>query len=346
MTIFLFLKKKEIRPMPLQITTPTKLIVFSAIVVAALIFIASFFYLGYVSTPFDPTDRELACYSARYPELNLGSDISAARQHWFKIGALEGRIPHCPRPFDPDNMPQQLSDDQARQYMDGYTDLQRTFKGDLEAVKKHWMTIGFYEGRVISQAWRNDMPRKLFLLTNTNGLSRQGCKPDAAGKLVCTGGMEAFDVEHLGDDNLALKATTGYCGDSGDGSVFCNNKTIGNGEKFKYQKLGMGKVTLRSGLTEKYCDGTTGPFVCTGPNPVAFDFFQRLPAAANNANIRSKPFPPATTYVPLPPPTPSAPTTTTAPATAPPTVVTPLPAPVPVVSDTYFGYIFNFFRRR
>ena len=322
--------------MPLQITTTTKLAVLGAIVVAALIFIASF-YLGYVSTPFDPTDRELACYSARYPELNLGGDISLARQHWFKVGALEGRIPHCPRPFDPENMPQQLSDAQARQYMEGYTDLQRTFKGDLEGVKKHWLATGFYEGRAISQAWRNDLPRKLFLLTNTSR-SRLGCKPDAAGKLVCNGGMEAFDVEHLGDDTLALKATTGYCGDSGDGSVSCNEKTIGNSERFTYQKIGMGKVTLRSGLAEKYCDGSTGPFVCTGNNPTAFDYFQRVPAAVNNANIRSKPFPPATTYVPIPPPTPETPVVTTTPT------VTPIPPPVPVVEDTWFNWFFGFIR--
>lgn len=323
-----------------QIATTTKIAaVFAAIVAAALIIYVISLYVGFVSTPFDPTDRELACYSERYPELNLGGDISAARQHWFKIGALEGRIPHCPRPFDPNNMPQQLNDAQARQYMEGYTDLQRTFKGDLEAVKKHWLATGFYEGRVISQAWRNDMPLKLFLLTNTGGLSRQGCKPDASGKLVCNGGLEAFDVEHLGDDNLALNSTTGYCGDSGDGSVLCNNKTIGPGEKFKYQKIGLGKVTLRSGLTEKYCDGSTGPFVCTGENPVAFDYFQRLPAAASNANIRSKPFPPATTYVPVPPPAPETPVTTT-----PPTLVTPIPPPVPVVEDTWLNWFFGFLR--
>ena len=81
--------------------TKISLAALAAIAVAALILY--FLFLGFVSTPFDPTDRELACYSERYPELNLGGDISAARQHWFKVGALEGRIPHCPRPFDPEN---------------------------------------------------------------------------------------------------------------------------------------------------------------------------------------------------------------------------------------------------
>jgi hypothetical protein len=93
--------------MPFQ---STKFLTIGVMVAMAALFIYmySLQFLGYVSTPFDPTDRELVCYMDRYPELkeSFGGDIALARQHWYKVGALEGRVPHCPRPYDAENMPQ------------------------------------------------------------------------------------------------------------------------------------------------------------------------------------------------------------------------------------------------
>jgi len=53
---------------------------FVVVVLVLVTIVILYHFLGYVSTPFDPMDRELVCYSNRYPELNLGGNISLARQ--------------------------------------------------------------------------------------------------------------------------------------------------------------------------------------------------------------------------------------------------------------------------
>ena len=297
------------------------------LVLAALLAIYSIyklFALGEVSTPLDPTDRELVCYMDRYLDLKAAfkGDINLARQHWYKTGALEGRIPHCPRTIDPTktNAPP-LTDREARQYLLTYTDLQRLYGQDnLEAARAHWKTKGFQEGRVASQGWSSDLPSKFFLM----GSRREGCKPDAYGLLKCQGQLSSFAAKHHGNDVVSLTSDNNkFCGDTPNGQVACTSSTMGAGEMFTYQKIGQSKITLRSGLTGQYCRTDEGQVVCDTDQPSAFQFVMTTPPSATNANTRSKPFPPPTTWVePPPPPPPAAPT-------APPV---PIPATPPVTA--------------
>ena len=265
----------------------------------------SLYRVGYVSTPVDPTDRELGCYMARYPDLNAAfkGDVTLARQHWYKTGALEGRIPHCPRNIDPTMNAPPLSDKEARQYLMTYTDLQRVYgKDNLEGARAHWQSHGFREGRVTSQGWNSDLPSKLFLM----GSRREGCKPDAYGKLKCQGQLESLAVKHLGDEVISLTTSDNkYCGDSPNGQgVVCTSSMMGPGEMFTYQKIGQSKITLRSGLTQKYCRNNEGQVLCDADDPFPFQFAMTSPPSASNSNTRSKAFPPPTTWVEPPPPPP------------------------------------------
>ncbi len=305
---------------------------------AAAVLFCIFFYvqilpnLGYVSTPVDPTDRELVCYMNRYPELKaeFQGDIARARQHWYKVGALEGRVPHCPRLFDPSrNAAPPLTDREARQYLQTYTDLIRLYgKDNVAAARTHWQQYGFAEGRVASQAWTSDLPSQLFLLSGPG----QGCQPDAYGRLRCQGAMKAFAVKHLGDDVISLSSDNKVCGDTPDGQgVTCTSSTTGPAEMFTYQKMGQNKLTLKSGLTQRYCRNDQGQVVCDSEDPAAFQFYMRSLPKPDNTNVRTKPWPPATTWVAPPPPVPVAPavpvgpTTTTTTATTTSTSVQPTP---------------------
>ena len=44
-----------------------------------------------------PSTDDLACYSARYPDLAAayGQDTAALRRHWNEYGKSEGRDPYC-----------------------------------------------------------------------------------------------------------------------------------------------------------------------------------------------------------------------------------------------------------
>ena len=301
--------------------------------------------VGYVSTPIDPTDRELVCYMERYPDLKaaFNGDIDLARQHWYKIGALEGRIPHCPRNVKPSKMDvPPLTDAEAQQYLLTYTDLQRTYgRNNLQGARDHWQNFGFKEGRIAPQGWNSDLPSKMFLM----GSRREGCKPDASDRLRCEGQVSSFNVQHQGDDVISLTAssTGNVCGDTSTGQgVVCKSTTVGPAERFTYQKIGLRKITLRSGLTQRYCRNNAGQVLCDSDDPSAFEYAMTSPPSAGNTNTRTKPFPPPTTWVPppIPPPTPpppppppaSASTTTTTTSTSTTTTTTPTP-PTPVVEE-------------
>jgi hypothetical protein len=290
--------------------------------VALAYIIGLFGRLKEVSTPIDPTPKELACYLENYPDLQeqFGTDITKAREHWYAKGALEGRVPHCPRT---DGLtPKPLTDEQALQYLHTYLDLQRMYgKNDLEAAKKHWLEIGYLEGRVVPQAWTSDLPSSIFMISGQTN-KRCGAQP-GTGKLVCGDKMDTFNLRHLGDDRLALQTGTKYCGDKTQ-QVLCTQNEVGPGESFVYQKVGQNKFTLRSGVSNLYCaDNNMGSVVCDRQNPDHFQFYRLPPppgavAGEINTNTRSKPFPP--TLVTPPPPR------------KPMQIVKPLPPPPPLPS--------------
>ena len=68
-----------------------------------------------------------------------------------------------------------LSDDQARAYLNNYTDLQEAFGDDLRQAKQHWNFNGINEGRTfaagntILRIWRNSSDKKGYIeLVKTN----------------------------------------------------------------------------------------------------------------------------------------------------------------------------------
>lgn len=272
---------------------------FVCVLALLLVYIVQTYFLKEVSTPIDPTPKELACYLENYPDLQeqFKGDINKAREHWYAKGALEGRVPHCPRT---DGLtPAPLTDEQARQYLNTYLDLQRMYGNtNVEAAKKHWVDIGYLEGRVVPQAWTSDMPSRIYLLS---GQSNKRCGVDTTGRLACGNRMDVFQLKNIGDDRLTLQTGGKFCGDHNQ-QVVCTQPSVGPNETFTYQKVGQTKLTLRSGVSNLYCaENDMGQVVCDRSRPDHFQYYRIPPerGVESNVNTRTKPYPPS---LPTPPP--------------------------------------------
>tara|TARA_B100000035_G_scaffold314151_1_gene329616 strand:- start:2099 stop:2776 length:678 start_codon:yes stop_codon:yes gene_type:complete len=87
-------------------------------------------------------DREAQCYLNRYPELKdyFGNDLENAKKHWQRFGCTptEKRIFVCPTK----KCRKTLSDEEARCYLNRYTDLELLYGEDLDKAKADYKWFG------------------------------------------------------------------------------------------------------------------------------------------------------------------------------------------------------------
>jgi hypothetical protein len=105
------------------------------------------FYDLFVKQGTDPcsyelNDEEAKCYLDRYPELKdyFGENLKAAKQHWSRFGCTprEARVFVCPK----GKCLKPLTDDEARCYLNRYSDLQTIYGEDLDKAKADYKWFG------------------------------------------------------------------------------------------------------------------------------------------------------------------------------------------------------------
>lgn len=88
------------------------------------------------------TDKEANCYLDRYPDLKdvFGDDLKKAKLHWKNIGCKprESRIFECPSK----KCLKTLTDEDARCYLNNYSDLKDVYGDDLDSAKTDWKYFG------------------------------------------------------------------------------------------------------------------------------------------------------------------------------------------------------------
>ena len=107
-----------------------------------------------------PADRELLGKQNISNWSETKNIIEAAKKHWRYV------VEQKPNELDTRFY---LSDDQARAYLNNYTDLQEAFGNDLVQAKRHWNYNGINEGRTFAAGnsllhiYRNDVDKKGYI---------------------------------------------------------------------------------------------------------------------------------------------------------------------------------------
>ena len=219
------------------------------------------------------TDGEARCYLARYPELQqvFGSNLQDAKKHYLDIGFKEGRSAACP-----------LTDAEAGRYLISYADLRARIK-TVAAAKQHWIQAGWREGRRVPNVPPVPQGKTVMIsgIANNKICTVNDNKLVACNRGIMEGNAQAFLVEKVGDDEVALKSvkTGQYCSDNGSQRVVCDRPVVGPWEKFKFLWMsGNGPLmALRGGKDGKFCTDENSGMICNKTNTGLLELYKWKP---------------------------------------------------------------------
>jgi hypothetical protein len=236
--------------------------------------------LGIVSTYVDPTDEELRCYLARYPELQqqFGTNLALARQHWFKEGVAQGRLTSCPRTTIG-------TDAEARCYLERYADLRAAFGNDVARAREHYRVHGFREGRTAACPLTDQEALRYLIGNNDLLLTFKGDLESIKNHWIQKGWREGKKWAPPGWLPYHMQGgTIGFrggregkgCATTSDDTLACNYPEEEMLEVLILDKPH--KIALRSLTTNKYCQDDGSKIVCNRDTigPLETFIYQRI----------------------------------------------------------------------
>jgi len=226
-------------------------------------------------TPVDVSDEDLECYMQRsaVARTQAKGNVNRARMLWFVDWSVKGFVVHCPRTT---GTPQDLTDNEAFQYLHGYFDLKKLFVNDIQAVKKHWKEVGYKEGRVIPAP---PVPIENKIISIRSGSGRF-CGTSASTLMVSCDKSSVTDTERyvfekVEPNLMVLKgyASNKYCSFVPGKGLVCDKNTVSDAEKFLYKVYGRSGLAFKSAKSKLFCGDKSGKIICNDLTPGLGEFF-------------------------------------------------------------------------